>query len=357
MSTAHMDDPAPWPEGGLEPVPACPVCSARGRAPLHLQMTDRAYEHTPGTWNLYRCTSCSCAYLDPRPTPQTLPLAYREYYTHDSPESQASGSMTGTRRLKRALGNGYRNWRFGTKASPATRLGIVAAWFLPGTRRWIDLQFRNLPKPAPGARLLDVGFGDGAFLEHARSAGWRVMGVDPDPVTVASARARGLDAYQGDLHTLPAQPESFDAVTLSHVIEHVYDPRRFLQQAYRLLKPGGLAWIETPNLDSDGHRRFGASWRGLEPPRHLVLFGWEPLEALLRAEGFRDIRRLPRHEMYATQAVKSEGIRRGWRPRQRPAPGLDERALNWLLGLGSRLDPRRAEYVTLLAAKPSPAPA
>jgi 2-polyprenyl-3-methyl-5-hydroxy-6-metoxy-1,4-benzoquinol methylase len=348
---------APWPEGGLERVPACPLCGSRERTPLHLGIADGAYENTPGRWDLYRCAGCGCAFLDPRPTRESIPLAYREYYTHAAPDGGGAGALTGMRRVRRALANGYRNWRYGTRERPATRMGVPAAWLFPATRRRIDLEFRHLPRPWPGARLLDVGFGDGAFLDRARSAGWQVTGVDPDPVTVDAARRRGLDVREGILDVLYDGLGPFDVVTLSHVIEHVHDPRAFVRRIRALLKPGGIVWIETPNLEGSGHRRFGAAWRGLEPPRHLVLFGWDSLEALLREAGFAALRRLPRHEVYAEQAPKSLAIRRGWSPRRRPAPGPGERIANRLLGLGSRFDYRRSEYVTLIAASSLAAPA
>lgn len=315
-------------------------------------MTDRVFFCAPGKWDLYQCANCGCAYLDPRPTRNTIHLAYREYYTHAPPPVTDSSTFRGLRRFRHALGNGFRNWRFGTKAEPASRLGIVIAWFLPRKRRELERDFRNLSRPSPGARLLDVGFGSAAFLDIARSAGWQVAGADPDPVTVDSARKRGLDVRQGGIEAFEDSPGSFDVITLSHVIEHVHDPRALTRQTFNLLKPGGSAWIETPNIDSYGHLRFGCHWRGLEPPRHLALFNWEILESMLRSEGFRIGRRLPQHHVYAELAMKSYALRRGWIPSDRPAPRLAERMTNLLLGLGSRLNYRRSEYVTLLATKP-----
>lgn len=344
-------EPAPWPAGGLERVKACPLCGSRARTSLHPGLADHAYEHTPGRWDLHRCENCTCAYLDPRPTRETIHLAYREYYTHVADVGAGAEPLTAIRRARRALANGYRNWRYGTKVRPTSVLGVPATWLFPATRRRIDLEFRHLPRPWPGACLLDVGFGDGAFLERARSAGWQVTGVDFDPATVEAARKRGLDVYEGALDSLGGGAGPYDVITLSHVIEHVHDPRALVREIVRRLKPGGLAWIETPNLASSGHRRFGAAWRGLEPPRHLVLFDWDSLEGLLRAEGLGDIRRLPRHEVYAEQAPKSLAIHRGWHPRTRPAPGRAERLAHRVHGLASRFDFRRTEYVTLLASR------
>jgi SAM-dependent methyltransferase len=351
--TRQFDVAERWPERGLERVLHCPVCAEANRLPLHIGLTDRAFFCGPGNWDLYRCTGCGCAYLDPRPTPDTIHLAYRSYYTH-SPAPQIDTSKFGRLgRLRHALGNGYRNWRFGTKAEPATRIGVLVTCVTPGKRRFFEEQYRHLPRPKPGWRLLDVGFGDAVFLELARSAGWIAQGVDSDPVAVEAAAARGLDVRQGHIDSLTGMAGSFDAITMSHVIEHLHDPLRALESAFSLLKPGGRLWVETPNIDSYGHDRFGPDWRGLEPPRHLVMFNWHSMESSLRAAGFSSIHALTRHSVYNELAAKSNAIRQGKRPSDRDPPTLRERALAVVMRCASAVNHRRSEYITVMAFKPS----
>src|SRR5207249_6934470 len=79
---------------------------------------------------------------------------------------------------------------------------------------------------------------------------------------------------------------SFDAIAMSHVIEHVHDPAGLLRECHRILRPGGLLSVVTPNWSSLGHRYFGRSWRGLEPPRHLQLYTLPTLVRELRQAGF-----------------------------------------------------------------------
>ncbi|MDQ3823220.1 MAG: class I SAM-dependent methyltransferase, partial [Actinomycetota bacterium] len=63
-----------------EPVPACPVCGDGRRGVLHAGLVDRLYG-APGRWTLHRCAGCGAAYLDPRPTPESIAAAYERYYT------------------------------------------------------------------------------------------------------------------------------------------------------------------------------------------------------------------------------------------------------------------------------------
>jgi len=136
-------------------------------------------------------------------------------------------------------------------------------------------------------RLVDVGCGNGKFLARMRALGWDVFGVEPDPQAAQIGReAYGLTIYSGTLEDSSFSLESFDAVTMAHVIEHLTDPLSTLKAARRILKKGGYLLIHTPNLSSLGHRWFGHHWRGLEPPRHLFLFSPTALLKIVRMAGF-----------------------------------------------------------------------
>ncbi len=341
-----------WPEGGLEAVACCPVCGSELHHLLHTQLTDRVFYCAPGAWTLFGCAQCGSAYLDPRPTTETIHLAYERYYTHTLPKQVEGTSLHGVSWVRRALTNGYRNWRFGTTFCPASVLGVFVTGLMPGKRRVIEREFRHLPRPTSGARLLDVGFGSGSFLDLAQAAGWQVSGCDTDSVTVASASKRGFDVRQGGIEAFSDMSESFDVITLSHVIEHVHHPREVTQEIYRLLKPGGQVWIETPNSQSYGHEHFAQNWRGLEPPRHLVLFSWKALEVMLKKCGFRDVERLPRYDLYTRLAAKSRAISSGRDPYEKKQLRQSERIMGYMMNLRARLFPERTEYITLVARKP-----
>lgn len=341
-----------WRRDGLEFIGVCPVCNGNTRERLHAGLVDNTFYCAPGDWTLYTCNRCGSAYLDPRPSPKTINLAYISYYTHQVAKAPVPpGSLSWAGRLKRTITNGYRNKRFGTRFEPANPIGAFLVRLLPAKRAAIDDSFRRLPRAWDGAALLDVGFGNPAFLINAQAAGWQVSGVDPDPKAVEIARAYGIDALEGGTEALKGQADVFDIVTMNHVVEHVHDPRTVLAETYRLLKPGGELWLETPNIRSAGHQRYGRSWRGLEPPRHLVLFNWKSLEDLLREVGFRLIIRNVKRGIYASLAAKSEAISRGEDP-YAAAIRLGHRLHGLTADIRSHFDPNSSEFISLRALKP-----
>ena len=218
----------------------------------------------------------------------------------------------------------------------------------------LDRDYRHLPRlPAGGGTLLDVGCGSGAFLQTAKSCGWDVVGVDPDPKAVANGLRLGLNVRQGGIEQFLGEEKSFDIITLSHVIEHVHDPAALLKAIYRLLKPGGQLWLETPNIDSLGHHYYMKNWRGLEPPRHLTLFNQYSLKKMLFATGFNAIQKKsgPRPLLPITRA--SEAIKHGLSIDHDIQLSLQKK---WTVKIGElweALFPKYREFLTLVASKNS----
>lgn len=341
-----------WPAEGLERVEQCPVCGSRERHLLYSGLTDRVFGCAPGHWDLYQCKGCRSAYLDPRPTPATIGIAYSTYFTHNINSKADIEGLGLARKIRRTLANGYRNHRFGTRLQPSSWLGVLAARLLPSQRLTIDAEIRHIPKAKPGERLLDVGCGNGEFLELARLSGWGVVGVDFDPNAVKVARSRGLDVRQGSVEVIDPAKERFDGITLSHVIEHVHDPLAVLRQCHALLKPGGWIWIETPNIDAQGHARYGANWRGLEPPRHLVLFSRNALFQALAEAGFQSIADQQYRPLCSAIFAASEAIADG----SHGAFGATHLSLHTRSTLRAaerqaRRDPAKREFITVKAWK------
>jgi 2-polyprenyl-3-methyl-5-hydroxy-6-metoxy-1,4-benzoquinol methylase len=350
----------PWPDTEVESVPRCPVCGTDRRDVLFESLQDRVFYCAPGTWTLYKCRACRSAYLDPRPTPQSISRAYRDYYTHEDAGSPEIPPVVGRlATFKARLRNGYLAERYKLPLQPAIRGSRwIVPWCFPFRARSFDSWMRHLPLPYPGARLLDLGAGNGAFVRRAAVIGWQAEGMDPDPAAVDAAKRAGLAVRQGSLPQTRLDADSYDAVTLNHVIEHVHDPLASLAEILRILKPGGKLWIATPNISSPLCRRMKSSWRGLEPPRHLVIFNHESLIQACRAAKFgsaQSVAPSPISKWILTASLQiSEGIR--FESDLSRRLNFRERMLALWLTTATLVRSRWGEEVVVVAQKPPVSP-
>jgi 2-polyprenyl-3-methyl-5-hydroxy-6-metoxy-1,4-benzoquinol methylase len=257
----------------VEAVPECPLCGSTGTV-KYPAVSDRWFG-SPGQWRISWCAHCVLAWLNPRPIEEDLGKLYSEYYTHSverrkrlqSWRSQMKQDVLARQFGYPASGRASSIWR------PLTRSALF--------RERVGASVMWLPRKEEG-RLLDVGCGNGEFLATMRSLGWEVHGVEPDADAAAAARGLlGDSVVHGLLGDSGYPPRSFDAIVLSHVIEHVSDPAGFLLECRDLLKPTGTLSVLTPNVEGWGSRLFKERWRGLEPPRHIHVFSVTSLRKLL----------------------------------------------------------------------------
>jgi SAM-dependent methyltransferase len=279
-----------WAAGELESPAACPACGGQASQTAYDGLLDHL-EGVPGRWGFRRCLGCRSLFLDPRPTPAAIGKAYASetYFTHMS--GLLAHASEGGDSLPWRLANGYLNSRYGCARQPASAAG---RWLVPlfvPVRQQLDYFYRHLPS-APGS-ILDVGCGNGAFLLRAKDAGWQVQGVEPDGAAASRAREAGLSVHAGGIGSFETE-RTFDVVTLSHVFEHLHEPRAVLQQCRRLLRPGGRLWMSMPNQAGIGHRIYRAAWFPLDPPRHLLLPSPQQLVRMCEDAGFARVRLLRR---------------------------------------------------------------
>jgi 2-polyprenyl-3-methyl-5-hydroxy-6-metoxy-1,4-benzoquinol methylase len=260
--------------------PDCALCGAAGDL-HHGDLRDRHFS-APGEWSLLACPRCGLVWLDPKPAPEDLDRLYRDYYTHEEGEGD-SLIVRGIRRGIPAMRQGYRD-----RVPSASERALGSILSLVGPLR--ELAERGTLGLCASQRgeLLDVGCGNGRYLEQMGELGWQVSGVERDARGAAVAGAQiGGDRVHADLEAAGrAQPEGYDVVTLSHVIEHLLDPIDTLAACRAVLKPGGLIVIATPNLASLGHRQFKRNWLHLDPPRHVFLFDPTTLATVVERAGF-----------------------------------------------------------------------
>lgn len=233
----------------------CPLC---GESPvtLHLRAKNaqipREYriteERLGSCWDLWRCNRCGLIFSDWRLTQEELERLYRsmEDALYDSEDE-----------------NRRRTFR--------KDLARIA---------------QSLPKEKSDISLLDIGCATGLFLVEAKERGWRIAGIDVSSWAIGRARERGIqNLHEGTAFSYPANPASFDVITLLDTIEHDPDPAALLERVQMLLKPGGLLYITTPDIGGITARIFGARWWGMNP-LHLTYFSRAPMKLLLERHGF-----------------------------------------------------------------------
>ncbi len=174
--------------------------------------------------------------------------------------------------------------------------GALGAWV---ARLDVTLLSRRLSSGGRGGKLLEIGFGDGSFLEAMAARGWDAHGIDTAGAAVAAAGERpSIVVERGDILDKAYEGESFDLVVMRHVLEHVRDPQATLEEVWRTLKPGGEVCIIVPNIESIEAKIGKEQWFHLDPGYHLSHFSPGILRGALVQAGFRDVRLGQMHVEY-----------------------------------------------------------
>jgi SAM-dependent methyltransferase len=139
--------------------------------------------------------------------------------------------------------------------------------------------------------VLDVGCGGGLFLKMLAETGSRVVGLDFSLDAAGIAwRDNGVPVVCATLSRAPFARESCAAITMFHVLEHLYDPVSYLETARELLRPDGRLIVQVPNAACWQFLLFGQNWNGVDVPRHLIDYRKSDIDGLLDHCGFEVLR-------------------------------------------------------------------
>ncbi len=229
----------------------CPICEQKAFKTF-LQSKD--YFLSQEDFKVDQCEHCGLVFTNPYPAAEHLP----DYY--DSPDYLSHTA---------------------NKTNPI-------AWvynYLRGLN--IKKKFKLVSENSSGNSLLDIGCGTGELLNYFKGKEWHTRGIEPYP----SAREFANTQYGLHVEDEPMLDtigdQSFDVVSMWHVLEHVADLNARMQQLSRIIRKDGLLLIAVPNIESPDAKHYGHLWAGLDLPRHLFHFSKNSMEALLSKHGFQ----------------------------------------------------------------------
>ena len=233
-------------------IPDCPMC---GNTEGVIQYKGEKFS----PYTVKKCSQCELSYLTPRPTEREMLSLYKkdQYFSSEDDE-------------------GYGDY--------ATQSPALRATF----RRLLQ----NLAaRGKTGGELLEIGCGYGYLLEEAKPYFSRRVGTDFSIGAVRQAQERADRVYQGGVDAV-AETELFDCVIATHVIEHVYHPRAFIDALLLRLRPGGCLLIAAPDMGSFWRKLMGARWPSFKLPEHVLYFDERTLPRLLNECGIKKVEKV-----------------------------------------------------------------
>ncbi|MBE3095332.1 MAG: class I SAM-dependent methyltransferase [Actinobacteria bacterium] len=244
----------------------CPLCSSE-KILLHLRCIDHLISKEE--FAIYKCQVCGFEFTQDYPEEAET----GRYYESDDYISHSDTSKGFSNKIYRLV------------------------------RSAMLLRKRNIIKKVTDLHrgsLLDIGSGTGYFAATMKKAGWQVKGIE------INEKARDLSISRFGLEIIgPEQistleADSFDCITLWHVLEHFHDPFKYASDIHRLLKPGGLCLVALPNCSSYDAKHYGRFWAAYDVPRHLWHFNPSTFSLFAEKSGLilEKIRTLPLDVFY-----------------------------------------------------------
>lgn len=241
----------------MEELTRCPVCG-NNKTKTFLECSDHFF--TNEKFTLVECEQCEFVFVNPRPTENELSRYYEspEYISHS-----------------------------------ATKKGLINTIYIKVRKHTLKKKFTLVNKFATGKSILDIGCASGELLNEFKQNGWTALGIEPNE----NARKLAIENYRLQVEAEPylnkIEKESFDVISMWHVLEHVSNLPDRMKQLSEIIKDSGILVIALPNRkshDADFYKEF---WAAYDVPRHLYHFSPENVEMLFSRYGFKLISKLP----------------------------------------------------------------
>ena len=244
----------------------CPICNSSD-----IVYAFDAIDHfsTKETFPICDCSNCGFRFTNNFPSDDTI----GRYY--DSPEYIShSDSKKGVINLL---------YHFFRKQMLKKKVNLISKYVLESEHSQGVQSVGNI-------RLLDIGSGTGYFLNAAKDRGYQVAGIEKD----SKAREYAITSFGIDVKDEQSlwaiENESFDVVTLWHVLEHIENLNKVVEKIKSILKPDGVLIIALPNHNSFDAKKYDGYWAAYDVPRHLWHFTPQSVKKQLNKHQFEIIK-------------------------------------------------------------------
>ena len=187
------------------------------------------------------------------------------------------------------LGKYYESVDYISHTDSKRSLFEKAYHFVKGIALKNKLNLINSLQPEKGS-ILDIGAGTGDFLSVAKNNGWKTVGVEPSEKAKAIAKKKGVSFVE---QTSKLDNQSFDVISMWHVLEHVPNLENQIKELKRLLKPNGTLIIAVPNFKSFDAKHYGKFWAAYDVPIHFWHFSKSAIKILFDKEEMKLVKVLP----------------------------------------------------------------
>lgn len=262
-------------EHQLRNIEKCPVCGSESQHPF-LEAEDHNVSND--LFKIVECKDCSFRFTSPIPTEETI----GDYYKSDNYVSHSG-----------------------------TKKGLVNRVYHIVRSRAIKQKENLASKYTKDKTILDIGCGTGDFLGYCKAHNWNTMGLEPDVSARKIALEKNAIEAKNLSHLYEIEENTFDVISMWHVLEHVYNLNEDIEQYKKILKKQGTLMVAVPNCSSKDAEHYKASWAAYDLPIHLYHFRPENMKRLFSKHGMEVIEILPmKFDSYYISMV-SEKYKRG----------------------------------------------
>jgi len=243
----------------------CLVCNA---TQFKYELNAMDHSISKESFDIYRCAECDFTFTEKPPTESNI----AKYYQSDNYISHSD-----------------------------TKTGFVNKVYYAVRKIMLSKKYRLIKKLSKGKEILDIGCGTGHFLGYMKEKKYETLGVEVDK----DAREYGKNKFQ--LEVLPTDKfldgsidKKFSTITLWHVLEHIYEPKKYLDIIKDLMNPDSHLVVALPNHKCFDAKYYSSFWAGYDVPRHLWHFSPDTFENFARSMDFEitQINRLPFDPFY-----------------------------------------------------------